>query len=529
MNDLISLRSTCDDGFTVEFEVLPSSEKSSSEQQKIQQSIEEVEEELEKGQFEIDKLDSEIGRLTNTADSLDYTIAAASGLLTGMLDAFWVGEFSLDRANEKGEEVAKETVIKAAKKIIDKEKIDPDKKQKILKNLTFESAVKYLEEKFPIAADKATGAFGGGSQHHLRDFSHHPTVIGLLFSLLTQVTGCAYGTDTAGCFISVPVGPEYIGKNPQQKLAFAIIHWFYHLISDMAGSTTTIRKGGLGTGLPGPLVSLAKELSTLPIFRKTNKKGYKEFSVWISKLFNGTLLAKRNSDGTIAETVKFDWRTEIGVKYELRKQALPVLLNEVAVRVFYFFRRLYQELRQQKVASFSDLKRIDAKKVLPFRNRTIIRMLTVSSGTFTAVDMADAVVRSAIKSGGFYSPEFIPNMLLRVNFIGIGRFTISIGVDAFMGFKKERARNERILLYTRQIELSNAKFYYKEANMWLSAKDAVTSIEKAYSLMEETTAYYIESISEISNDLKKLSSYRTGIEAKNKNLLGEINDILYWG
>ena len=95
--------------------------------------------------------------------------------------------------------------------------------------------------------------------------------------------------------------------------------------------------------------------------------------------------------------------------------------------------------------------------------------------------------------------------------------------------KKERARNERILLYTRQIELSNAKFYYKEANMWLSAKDAVTSIEKAYSLMEETTAYYIESISEISNDLKKLSSYRTGIEAKNKNLLGEINDILYWG
>ena len=41
--------------------------------------------------------------------------------------------------------------------------------------------VKFLEEKFPIPADGNTPDFGGGLQHHLRDFAHHPTIVGLFF------------------------------------------------------------------------------------------------------------------------------------------------------------------------------------------------------------------------------------------------------------------------------------------------------------------------------------------------------------
>lgn len=50
------------------------------------------------------------------------------------------------------------------------------------------SAVKALEKRFPIPSDGNTPDFGGGLQHHLRDFAHHPTIVGLAFSLLTQFT-----------------------------------------------------------------------------------------------------------------------------------------------------------------------------------------------------------------------------------------------------------------------------------------------------------------------------------------------------
>ena len=46
-----------------------------------------------------------------------------------------------------------------------------------------------------------TNDFGGGKHHHLRDFSHHPTPVGLLFSILSQFTGIGYGTDVNGAFI----------------------------------------------------------------------------------------------------------------------------------------------------------------------------------------------------------------------------------------------------------------------------------------------------------------------------------------
>ena len=78
----------------------------------------------------------------------------------------------------------------------------------------------------------------------------------------------------------------------------------------------------MGTGLPGPIVSLLKELSALPVFRNLNEDGNREVSVWISKLFNGTLLKNSNGD-----PIKFDLRTEIGVTEQLGKQAIPVIVN----------------------------------------------------------------------------------------------------------------------------------------------------------------------------------------------------------
>ena len=85
----------------------------------------------------------------------------------------------------------------------------------------------------------------------------------------------------------------------------------------MAGSGGTF---GKGTGIPGPIVSLIKELSALPIFKNSaNDKG--NFRQFISKLFNGTFLAKRDALGKIIKGTEapFDLRMEIGILGEIQR------------------------------------------------------------------------------------------------------------------------------------------------------------------------------------------------------------------
>ncbi len=152
-------------------------------------------------------LDSEIDTLSSHADKCDYLVAIASGLLCGMMDILLVGEFDLVRGRDIADEKVNEFVQKTAEKLGCKDR-------------DIKSSVAFLEKMFPIPSDGNTSDFGGGLQHHLRDFAHHPTVVGLMFSLLTQFTEKSYGTDIMGNFLIVPV-PEkskiFIGQDVPSK------------------------------------------------------------------------------------------------------------------------------------------------------------------------------------------------------------------------------------------------------------------------------------------------------------------------
>ena len=440
-----SVEKSCNvDGFKTVFEVdvvqsiQDTSTSAQSESEILYNTISEI-------QNKIDELNSDIDKLTNHADGIDYIVAVASGVICGFVDVLFVNDLSLEKANEWGDNKVNDFVLKIAKK-------------QGYEGEDLSDAVKFLEDKFPIAADKATNAFGGGYNHHLRDFSHHPTPVGLFFSLLTQFTKCVYGTNTAGIFSVYKLQQEdlvLIGRNFQEKLLFGVVHWFFHMVSDMAGSSGSIADGKTGTGLPGPLVSLLKELSALPFFKNLNEKGYKTFSVWISKLFNGTLLGNHDENGKIISPVKFDLRTEIGLLPQLGKQAIPIIINECVVRGFYFVRRLGVELKSNSIKSLEELIQINWKNILPFNNRTIVRMLTISLGTFVTIDLADAAIESAIKSGGF-AAGFAKNMIVKVNFVGIGRFSIAVFSDVKMGVQRQKKINEVTILMNEQISCYNA-------------------------------------------------------------------------
>lgn len=509
-DDIESIDNSSTDWQAIEFELLPPIDIGDKRKFEIYNGLTEINNRLEVINTRIDELNVDIDRLTNHADGIDYTVAVASGIIAGIIDSVWVGEFSIDRANEWGGDKVDNFIVKIAQ-------------SKGYKDDDLVGAVQYLEEQFPIAADKATNDFGGGLQHHLRDFSHHPTPVGLFFSLLTQFTGKVYGTDVAGVFKVAPLGEAgfcLIGKNLPEKITFGVINWFFHMASDMAGSSGSIRAGKLGTGLPGPIVSLLKEISALPIFHNLNENGYKEFSVWISKLFNGTLLGKRDENGKLIEAVQFDLRTEIGVAHELGRQAVPVIVNECIVRGFYFVRRLFNEIKENDIKAVSDLQHINWRNTLPFKNRTVIRMLTISTGTFTAFDVADA----AIRSGGFNAA-----CILRINFVGVGRFAIAIGSDISMGVKKSKRENERMILRGEQLELLNAKLFYKEADMWIEAENTEKAIQEAYESMETAITEFSNTWEEIKSGSESIKMSAGAIRKNNPNFANELLDILEWG
>ncbi len=70
-----------------------------------------------------------------------------------------------------------------------------------------------------MVSDQLTSVWGGGLQHHFRDFAHHASVIGLIFSIMTQFTGLSYGTNTQGQFeIHDLPDKTLIGTNFEEKL-----------------------------------------------------------------------------------------------------------------------------------------------------------------------------------------------------------------------------------------------------------------------------------------------------------------------
>ena len=445
-------------------------------------------------------LDRRIEQVSNQADSWDYFVSIASGLLCAALDILWVGEFDLARGRDIADDKVQEFVKKTAKML----GCEDD-------DLT--SAVKFLEKKFPLAADGNTADFGGGLQHHLRDFAHHPTIVGLAFSLLTQFTEKSYGTDKSGRFIVVNVPDKhkvFIGDDVPSKILYGTVIWFFHLVSDMAGSSSSVGKTG-GTGIPGPILALAKELAALPVFQNITI-GENTASVWISKLFNGTFFAQHDENGKIIKdtAIRFDLRGELGVAIELGRQALPVIANECIVRVFYFIRRFVRELREKEIGSLEELKRIDWKKVKPTNNPTLARMLTISTGVFTAVDIGEAVISQ--------------KYLVAVNYVGVGRFAVAVGQDMAWCLKARDLKKIKDVYEN----MKHFAFMSEDERIYERIGDNAMDMNKFGLTLEQTEILYNLEYHKTRNDMEhtKLTINNEAVKALKREWMREWQELM---
>ena len=379
---------------------------------------------------------AEVDRLTNHADGLDYALAVSSGIIAGFIDSFFVGEWDFANAKAHSNEEINKKIIAFAQKKGWKWSGKGNK---------FTGAVAWLEEQYPLPGDDTWNGANinvSAKSHHLDDIAHHPTLIGLVFSIISQFTGKAMYSNRNGDFHVIPMvideNGQLEGKSPAAKVSAGIINWCInvarnrkgHLFSDMAGSKQT---AGAGMGIPGSIMSTLKELSVLPGIRDTNlpQKLHAAYTKGIGEGKGQLDLKALNALFQDANS-KFDLRTENAVKSELKRQSIPVAINEIVVRTFYFVRHLIAEWKEK-----GDVSRIEWRKALPVNNGTITRMLTISTGTFTAIDLADAAIRSAVKSGGV-PQQFAANFVLRVNFVGVGRFAVACSSEVLMAARRDR-------------------------------------------------------------------------------------------
>lgn len=157
-------------------------------------------------------------------------------------------------------------------------------------------------------------------------------------------------------------------------------------------------------------------------------------------------------------------------------------------------------------------------------------MITVESGTFTAVDLIDAAIRSAVEVGSPVSPVFWSKFVLKVNFVGIGRFAIAIGTDVGMGVKRQKLIKERMKCKAERNMLQTAKLFYMQEGMWIEAVDTEKSINDMYATAEKSMVYFAESWNSIAESLENIQDIDLSqVEKNNPGLVDELKDILEWG
>lgn len=478
------------DGLAVEFDVIALDER------------DRIAEELQRIEDDLRQADGRIDLLTDHSDRLDWAVSVAAGVLAGAVDSIWVGEFSLARAHEWGSERINEIVLLTASRFTDF--TGDDLTEAILK----------LEKRFPFAGDAATFQFGGPTIHHLRDLTHHPSPIGLVASLVMQFTGQAFGFTKAGLSV-VDVTPSgLIGSGVPEKFFFGTVRWLLHLVSDVAGSSAT---AGAGTGLPGPLLSMLHEAAA-GLGKLRGEAGRTDFLKWVEDVFRG-----RTGEAP------FDFRTELGLLNEAGRQALPVVLNEALVRGFYFVRRAGVAFRAAKPKTLRQLRDVDLRSAMPWRNRTITRMLTIASSTFTAVDLIDAAVRAAILSGGADAGAFTRTLVLRVNFVGIARTSVAIGIDIHQGAKQSREKRARIALVNQRLVLLHARTLYALDDVWTADDDARVALHAAHAAIAAAAPELERAWVGMSEDSVVLENEFATIRVRQPELIAQTLGDLDWG
>ena len=337
-------------------------------------------------------------------DKYDYMLAAATGTVGGLIDAFFVGspkdsvlgnytDKKVDQMVEKfagllGWDKSKslsrgsDTTRSAIGFLENGGMVKDGTKTNLLKNMGLLNDNNRFSG-FKVNYDHRNTTDVGGAftmntkNHHLKSLAHSASPIGLLFSILGQFTGRAYFA-SGGRLIAIDTKTQQLyGGNLIAKLFCGFINWFGHLVSDVAGSSGAT---GRGSGIPIPFYELFQFMNIGEIGEYKNSVAKASVKIF--------------EEG-------YDFRHGLTM-------AIPVVFTELVIRFIYTIKRRF-------------FHKLSWKESIPLRsNAELRRMLLVGHGSLCLVDTIDAGIRS-----GFEPFQ----MLLRMNLVGWVRF-------GYLGFKE---------------------------------------------------------------------------------------------
>ena len=386
----------------------------------MKKALSDAEDELSNIIIKLEESTDSLKKLTPECDKVDYTLAACSGAMCGILDIFLVGKPGESPIGDITDTWFENRTRDFAKMCgwNDKE------------NNTLSSAIKHLEKKFKIPYDQRGAGDAAGwifdlnpKNHHFKSLGHNPTLLGLFFSVLDQFCNTSHFVSN-GELISLQEADgkfELKGNDVPSKLFCGLANWFGHIISDVSGSSGA---KGRGMGIPSPIWSWMNDI--IAIKRKLN--------IPVGEL-----------DKSMNELALEIYKQGYDARFQAA-QALPVFINELLVRVIYSVRRLVKYFTSTKSENrtFSSL----WKSCEPFSNATVKRMLTVAHGTFCLIDMGDAVVHGFVSGGGSFN---ITEFAMRLNVVGIGRFTISLYGEVRRGLKRHDVKEDIVVIHRQKM------------------------------------------------------------------------------
>lgn len=169
----------------------------------------------------------------------------------------------------------------------------------------------------------------------MMSLSHAPDVIGLFFSVLNQFTQTAtFIADGEIITIQTPDGTELMGKSVPAKLFCAVVNWFGHIMSDVAGSSGT--RGKAGNGLNDEKRRRGSGV-VIPFYELLGLCDFGSFQVGKSRDTLATLARKVYETG-------YDARWGITM-------SIPVAVCDLSIRLVWAVRQYFGEKRPLKTAS----------------------------------------------------------------------------------------------------------------------------------------------------------------------------------
>lgn len=298
-------------------------------------------------------------------DRLDYALACACGIISGLIDILLV------KTPHEG------IIGETTDQLFDKAVIALAGKKKNGEERSIASAIAFFENKAKVTYDQAktqeiTKHLADGftdtikhlstQNHHAKSLSHYPDIFGLISSICNQFTNTSTFLDAGKGRITIINGSdstlELQGNTLPAKIFSGFVNWLFHCISDVAGSSGNRGPGaGPGTGLPIPFTEFFQFCN---FGKLKNEKGQNQTIA--------TVMVKVYEEG-------YDLRHGVST-------SVPVLVNDLLLRaVFVIKQHFYEDV------SWTDLLRKKNEDKLQ-------RMISVGTGALCLLDLSEAAITS---------------------------------------------------------------------------------------------------------------------------------------